>query len=82
MGTRVRVGLVGQATGFGLIRVDLSADEMAGDARPGHRVSGFCPRLGCARGVGLRNRLLESPALIFKCAWETERETAGRISIR
>ena len=43
MGTRVRVGLVGQATGFGLIRVDLSADEMqmagGGAARPGHRVS-------------------------------------------
>ena len=46
MGTRVRVGLVGQATGFGLIRVDLSADEMAGAARPGHRVSDFCPRWG------------------------------------
>ena len=29
MGTRVRVGLVGQATGFSLIRVDLTANEIA-----------------------------------------------------
>ena len=28
IGTRVRVGLVGQATGFSLIRVDLTADEI------------------------------------------------------
>ena len=29
MGTRVRVGLVGQATAFKLMRVDLTADEDA-----------------------------------------------------
>ena len=29
MGTRVRVGLVGQAVGFSLIRVDLTAEEAA-----------------------------------------------------
>ena len=29
MGTRVRVGLVGQATGFSLIRVELEAEESA-----------------------------------------------------
>ncbi len=29
MGTRVRVGCVGQATGFGLLRVELEADETA-----------------------------------------------------
>tara|TARA_B110000046_G_scaffold148687_1_gene156650 strand:+ start:274 stop:501 length:228 start_codon:yes stop_codon:yes gene_type:complete len=28
-GTRVRAGLVGQATGFKLLRVDLAADEAA-----------------------------------------------------
>ena len=37
---------------------------------------------GDVRGVRVRNRLLELPALISKCEWEIERKTAGRISIR
>ena len=40
MGTRVRVGLVGQATGFGLIRVELEAEESAVRAQLISRAAG------------------------------------------